>query len=138
MGFSRQTLVRFAHVDAAGIVFYPRYFEMVNAIVEDLFAACGEDFAELHLRQGKGVPTANVAIDFTAPSRLGELLDFDLALVRLGRSALTLGVEVRCAGTQRLTGSVTLVRIDLASGASEAWPSDLAARLRDTLSAPAI
>ncbi len=138
MAFVRQTLVRFAHVDAAGIVFYPRYFEMVNAAVEDLFATAGHDFAELHLRRGKGVPTVHLSIDFTAPSRLGELLDFRLQLARLGRSALTLDVEAQCAGAMRLAGTVTLVYIDLASERSEPWPPDLAVRLQETLGVAAI
>ncbi len=138
MTFVRQTLVRFAHVDAAGIVFYPRYFEMVNAAVEDLFATAGHDFATLHLLRGKGVPTVHLSIDFIAPSRLGELLDFRLQLARLGRSALTLDVEAQCAGAKRLAGTVTLVHIDLASERSEPWPPDLAAGLRAALGAAAI
>ena len=138
MAFVRQTLVRFAHVDAAGIVFYPRYFEMVNAAVEDLFATAGHDFATLHLLRGKGVPTVHLSIDFIAPSRLGEPLDFRLQLARLGRSALTLDVEAQCAGAKRLAGTVTLVHIDLASERSEPWPPDLAAGLRAALGAAAI
>ena len=31
----RRERVRFGHCDPAGIVFYPRYFEMLNALVED-------------------------------------------------------------------------------------------------------
>lgn len=138
MAFVRPTLIRFAHVDAAGIVFYPRYFEMVNAAVEDLFATAGHDFAELHMRKGKGVPTVHLSIDFTAPSRLGELLDFHLQLARLGRSALTLDVEAQCGGVKRLAGTVTLVHIDLASSRSEPWPPDLSAGLRAVLGAAAI
>lgn len=133
MAFVHQNPVRFAHVDAAGIVFYPRYFEMVNAAVEELFAAAGCDFATLHLTQGKAVPTVHLTVDFTAPSRLGDLLDFHLNLVKLGRSSLTLGIDVHCGGAPRLTGTVTLVHIDLAHGTSEAWPAPLAERLRDAL-----
>jgi acyl-CoA thioesterase FadM len=35
--FQREILVRFGHCDAAGWVFYPRYFEMVSDFVEDWF-----------------------------------------------------------------------------------------------------
>ena len=37
MSFQISTKVRFGDVDPAGIVFYPRYFEMLNAAVEDWF-----------------------------------------------------------------------------------------------------
>ena len=32
--FQREVLVRFGHCDAAGWVFYPRYFEMISDFVE--------------------------------------------------------------------------------------------------------
>ena len=35
--FQREILVRFGHCDAAGWVFYPRYFEMISDFVEDWF-----------------------------------------------------------------------------------------------------
>jgi hypothetical protein len=57
MSFVLEMPVRFAHIDAAGIVFYPRYFEMLNATVEEWFAMrTGCAFAELHLERRLGVP----------------------------------------------------------------------------------
>ena len=57
MSFVSQQQVRFAHVDAAGIVFYPRYFEMLNAAVEDYFAQhIGVDFATMHIERKIGIP----------------------------------------------------------------------------------
>lgn len=35
--FQREILVRFGHCDAAGWVFYPRYFELISDFVEDWF-----------------------------------------------------------------------------------------------------
>jgi hypothetical protein len=68
MPYPTHTLVRFAHVDPAGIVFYPRYFEMLNGAIEDFFAeAAGADFASLHLERGIGVPTARLHTEFAAP-----------------------------------------------------------------------
>ena len=29
--------VRFSHVDQAGLIFYPRYFEMFNEVIEEWF-----------------------------------------------------------------------------------------------------
>ena len=37
--FATEILVRFQHCDPAGIVFYPRYFEMISQSVEEWFAA---------------------------------------------------------------------------------------------------
>ena len=35
--FKTHIKIRFNHVDAAGIVFYPRYYEMLNQVVEEWF-----------------------------------------------------------------------------------------------------
>jgi len=39
----------------AGIMFYPRFFGLVNETVEDWFATLGHSFAALHMEQRKGV-----------------------------------------------------------------------------------
>ena len=35
--FTKKEKVRFQHVDYAGIVFYPRFLEMLNNLVEDFY-----------------------------------------------------------------------------------------------------
>ena len=35
--YRKQVLIRFGDCDAAGIVFYPRYLDMFNSLVEDWF-----------------------------------------------------------------------------------------------------
>ena len=46
--FERNKRVRFAHCDPAGIVFYPRYFEMLNELVE-AFRSTLEEVADADL-----------------------------------------------------------------------------------------
>lgn len=126
MTFISRQQVRFAHVDAAGIVFYPRYFEMLNAAVEDYFAeTIGASFAEIHLNRGLGVPTVRLEAAFAAPSRLGDVLDLQMTVKEVGRSSAQLAVEVRCSGETRFSATVVLVCMTLASGRSCEWPPDL-------------
>ncbi|WP_174296802.1 acyl-CoA thioesterase [Sphingomonas bacterium] len=129
MTFVSRQAVRFAHVDAAGIVFYPRYFEMLNAAIEDFFAdEIGVDFATMHLSRGLGVPTVKLESEFAAPSRLGDPLDFRLDVVRVGSSSAELSVEVRCRAELRLRVRVVLVCMVLATGSPCGWPDDLRPR----------
>jgi 4-hydroxybenzoyl-CoA thioesterase len=89
MSWHRAIDVEFNHCDPAGIVFYPRYFEMTNAAVESLFRdGLRHPFARL-MAEGAGVPTARIEIDFRAPSRLGDRLDLAVDVVALGRSSVT-------------------------------------------------
>jgi len=126
MMFTSRQAVRFAHIDAAGIVFYPRYFEMLNAAVEDYFSqAVGVDFAQMHMERKLGVPTVRIEADFSAPSRLGDLLDFQLAVANVGRSSLALVVQVYCREERRFGANVSLVCMDLIRGKSVPWPDDM-------------
>ena len=63
MAFQKLVKVRFQHCDPAGIVFYPRYFEMVNAVVEDWFEEMGEPFATLRTESALVVPTVQLGSD---------------------------------------------------------------------------
>ena len=47
MRYQRLIQIEFNHCDPAGIVFYPRYFEMTNSVVENFFAdVVGRSFAQ--------------------------------------------------------------------------------------------
>lgn len=134
MTFTSQQAVRFAHVDAAGIAFYPRYFEMLNAAVEDYFAqVIGVDFAEMHLDRKLGVPTVRLEADFSAPSRLGDLLDFEMRVAEIGQSSLKLAVQVRCKDISRFRATLMLVCLNLDSGKSVPWPEDMRPERVDTI-----
>lgn len=126
MTFTTEHLVRFAHVDAAGIVFYPRYFELVNATVEDWFAgSIGFDFKVLHLDRRLGIPTVKLGTEFVSPSRLGDVLQFQLTVEKLGRSSVSLSIDVRCDDEVRFRVRSVLVCIDLDTGRSIPWPDDI-------------
>lgn len=134
MIFISRQVVRFAHVDAAGIVFYPRYFEMLNAAVEDYFAEqIGVDFAQIHMARKLGIPTVRLEADFTAPSRLGDRLDFRLNPAHVGRSSVKLSIDVACEDEMRFRASVVLVCVDLTSGKSVPWPADMRPRAVETI-----
>ncbi|MBP7002535.1 thioesterase family protein [Amaricoccus sp.] len=130
MAFTVTHLVRFQHCDPAEIVFYPRYYEMLNATIEDWFETrLGTGFAEIHGPMGMGVPTVAHETRFLKPSRLGERLDFTLTPVRLGGSSVTLAVEAACGGEARVRFTTTLVWYAKADGRPRPWPEALRARI---------
>lgn len=130
MKYTTQAKVRFGDVDPAGIVFYPRYFEMLNAAVEDWFEqALGFSFAHLHLSAGLGVPTVKLSCDFAAPSLLGEVLDVELRVIELGRSSCALNYRISGEGGDRLEGQLVIVCMDLKARKAVAWPSQIRERI---------
>ena len=129
MTYQRTIPIEFNHCDPAGIVFYPRYFEMTNSVIENFFAdVVGRSFASMHRGAQNGVPTVSITADFMAPSRLGDKVLFSLQIAKLGRSSVTVTIEGRMAEELRMRATLTLVWIDGMKAA--AWPDDMRARLQ--------
>jgi 4-hydroxybenzoyl-CoA thioesterase len=130
--FVAEIPVRFAHCDPAGIVFYPRYFEMFNSVVEDWCAeGLGVGFRELHLGQGLGLPTAHIETDFSAPSQLGDVLRAELSVQKLGGASITLSIRLLGPeGGQRVKSELVLVMMDLQRQRAVPIPDTLRERMR--------
>jgi 4-hydroxybenzoyl-CoA thioesterase len=133
MAFTHHTPVRFAHVDGAGIVFYPRFFEMLNGAVEDWFAALGRDFRSLHMEDRIGTPTVRLEAEFIAPAMLGDMLEIALDPIKVGTSSCTYRFAFTAEGTLRLKGEGVLVCMDLDARRSRPWPDTIGAALRSGL-----
>ncbi|MFY0636309.1 acyl-CoA thioesterase [Maricaulis maris] len=130
MSFNRSRRVRFADVDPAGIVFYPRYFEMINGMIEDWFdEGLGYGFDAMIVNGPHGVPLAHMDAEFKAPSRLDDTLDFTLVVRGLGRSSIKLTLTARCGGEVRMIARPTLVFIDGPANRPIAIPPTLRERM---------
>ena len=109
--FLKTETIRFKHVDYAGIVFYPRFLEMLNDLVEDWFKeALGRPFYEMH--DTHGIPTVDLKVQFKNPARLGQVLTKKLWVMNLGFASVLCGFEfVDETGKTTLSGAVTLVNV---------------------------
>lgn len=110
MVFERAKRIRFSHCDPAGILFYPRYAELLNEIVEDWFAeGIGIDFRSLMGEYRLGVPVVHLECDFLAPARLGDTLVFRLAVHAVGASSVQLAIEAWRGETPCLRAALKIV-----------------------------
>jgi 4-hydroxybenzoyl-CoA thioesterase len=129
--FKHTIKVLFQHCDPAGIVFYPRYFEMVNQTVEEWHeVGLNYSFSQMHLDAGYGVPTVSIGAEFNAPSRMGDILDWQLEVVKLGRTSAHLRIEARCQDILRMTATPVLVFVDMASKRPVPWPDTMREKMR--------
>lgn len=130
MTFTMQTPLRFAHCDPAGIAYYPRYFEIVDAAVEDWTeVALGVSRAAMHREHALGTPAVELSASFTAISRHGDLLDVDIGVAAIGRTSLTLDAAVTSEGTPRFAVRLKIVLMDLKTMKAVPWPDDWRAKL---------
>ncbi len=128
--FERQDRVRFGHCDPAGIVYFPRYFEMLNALVEDWFTqGLGVDYAELLGRRRIGMPTVSLASDFQRISRMGDLLAQRITIRKLGRTSLALAISFDGPDGTRVAFEQVLVCTSLDTHKPQPFPDDLRAAL---------
>jgi 4-hydroxybenzoyl-CoA thioesterase len=129
--FRKQILVRFGDCDAAGIVFYPRYFDMFNSLVEDW---CREElnfsFSEIVTRRGWGLPTVHLEVDFWAPSVFGDVLSAMLSVTALGKTSINLNIILQGGDSvDRVRGKVTLVLIDRKEHRAIPVPGEVRAKI---------
>ena len=124
-------LVRFGDCDPAGIVYYPRYFEMFNNLVEDWCAeGLGTSFQELHGVRGLGLPLASIQTDFVATSKLGDVLRAELSVTKIGGSSITVAVRLRGEdGLERVRATLVLVLMDLKTARATRIPEPMRARI---------
>ncbi len=133
MAFIYQQKIRFKHCDMAGIVFFPRYFEMINDCNEAFFdQILGFPFETLH--QDGAVPTADISTQFKSPGRLGDLLDIRLSVTKAGRTSIGLAYEATVDDQVRFGARSVLVRVDL-DGRPMLWPVRVAAQIEAQMQA---
>lgn len=108
--FQREIPVRFGHCDPATIVFYPRYFEMISALVEDWFEDGLEASAPgLMYHRGIVTPTVHFTVDFLNAAWFGDRLTFNLWVKKIGRTSCELHIEASHQGTVAMRVKQVLV-----------------------------
>ncbi|HLP65206.1 thioesterase family protein [Flavobacterium sp.] len=111
--FTKQEKIRFKHIDYAGIVFYPRFLEMLNDLVEDWFEeALERPFSKMH--ETNGIPTVDLKVQFKNAARIGEILTKQLWVNQLKTSSIICGFKFANQNdTTVLEGEVTLVNVKI-------------------------
>ncbi len=128
--FSIKESIRFTHTDPAGFVFFPRYFEMFQAVAEDWFTnRLDNKFSDMILVQKVGQPTAHIDCQFIKPCRLGEELDLAIVLEKFGNSSLELRFLGTVDGETRLRAHSIQVMVSMKTGRPVAISDKLRAAL---------
>ena len=134
MSFRQERVIHFSDCDPAGIVFYPQYFVMLNAHIEDWITdGLGVDYYELVAGRRIGLPTVRLEVDFVAVSRMGDRVALDLEVERIGGASLTLRRTISgIGGDRRMTMRQVLVTTSLETHRAIELPDDLRAALQRT------
>ncbi len=133
--FGAPVRVRFSQCDPAGIVYFPRWFDLLNGVVEDWFGqALGLDYRGFHQKRGIGLGYARAEADFLRPGFWDDRLDVFVRVVRVGGAALDLGLTGFRGDEPVLAARLVIVTTDLSQRCAIPLPEDLRAaaeRYRD-------
>lgn len=143
MSFVYSTPVRFADVDHAGIVYYPRFFHFFHLCFEELWRARmgPRAYVELLDRDHVGFPAVRAECDFKAPLRFGDTMEIELSIARLGGKSITFRYRVyRAADATHARelaaeGSVVTAIVDLARFVAVPVPERVRTMLADLVEA---
>ncbi len=129
--------IMFKHCDPAGIVFYPRYVEMLNDTIEHWFKHyLNVNFNELHMTRKLGIPVVNLNVDFKAPSTLGEEITKELTVEKLGRTSVGLHIALKEANPPynlKIAARMTIVFMSLETMQPAEIPADIRERIEAML-----
>ena len=99
--FSRAVRIEWGHCDPAGIVFAPRYFEMLTENTVRLFEAAGLGLKRdmLSSRSIVGYPLLECRAKFLRPCRYGDDVVIETAAPKFGNSSFTVQSQITFEGT---------------------------------------
>lgn len=139
--FVYATPVRFADVDHAGIMYYPRFFHLFHVAFEELWRARigPRAYAELIDRDRVGFPAVRAECEFSAPLKFGDTAEIEVGIARLGEKSITFRYRVFRAQepgdarerTSCARGQVVCAVVDLARFVAMPVPERVIAMLSD-------
>jgi YbgC/YbaW family acyl-CoA thioester hydrolase len=127
--FSTVLQVRFGHVDPAGIAYFPRIYDYLHDVFEELWEEhIGQRYYHLLLERRIGFPLVHSEVDFQAPLRFGDRPVVSVTCIHLGRSSIGLRYRFTLGDKHLLEARMTTVCTDLETMTPIPIPDDFRAR----------
>jgi len=135
MAFRTRTTVRFADIDPAGVVYYPRFLHYCHTAMEDFFErALALPYPKLTREHRIGFPAVHLDVDFRSPLRYGDEVAITVSIARLGKTSVDWRYDLARAGDGRLSAEIRIVTACLDFDTFRA--RELPGWLRELLGAP--
>lgn len=123
--FSQPRTVLFQEVDAAGIVFFARFFEWFHDAYAAFLAERGVRFERVIADRDWGLPLVHAEADYREPLGYAKPFRVDVDGVTLGDTSITVSYTVRDGERVHATGKTIHVCIDRKTFRPRTLPDDL-------------
>lgn len=134
--FKTSRTLAFGDCDISGTAYFPAYLDILNGVNEEFWLELGFPWHKIIWEDRWGTPTVHITSDFSCPSMFGEVLDFAVTVLKVGRSSVTIRHEISCKGEKRWSSTQVLAASDLDKHCSIPWPEDVKKALLDCVVAP--
>jgi acyl-CoA thioester hydrolase len=111
--FVHQLRVRYGECDPQGIVFNANYLLYFDVAFTELWRACVGPWQEM-VDRGIDAVVADASLSFRAPARFDDQLELRASVRRLGRTAITTGIDVVRAEQLLVAGELRHVCVSTA------------------------
>jgi 4-hydroxybenzoyl-CoA thioesterase len=122
--------VRFDEVDAAGIVYFARFFTWCHDAMEAMLSAVDGGYVGLVKERRLGFPAVHVEADYAAPLRFGDEVSIAATVERLGTSSIRIRFDISASdGDHVATVRHVVALTDLVAMRARPMPDDVRSAL---------
>jgi 4-hydroxybenzoyl-CoA thioesterase len=130
--FDTTIQVRFGDVDAAGIVYFPRIFDYIHQVFEELWDAhVGRRYFHVLGEERLGFPLVRSEVDFRRPLRFGDRPTVRVTTASLGRSSIGLHYRFYLDDLLCVDARMTVACVELDGLKSTPVPARYRAKLEE-------
>ena len=125
--------MRWGECDAQGIVFNAQYMNYIEIAQAEYFRNLGMRHYSEEIRRRFDLATVKATLEYTAPTRVDDLLDIYTRVSRLGNSSITFVTEMYLP-EQELPcnkGEVIYANFDAVTGVPRRIPDDIRETIKD-------
>lgn len=135
--FEVRDRVRWSDVDIAGIIYFGAYVRLIELAETELLRELGFPYAQLFDKFKIWLPRVHLEFDFFKPALMDDELLMRTQVVRVGRSSITLKIEVHNVRGAEVDAVATLVVacVDRVTMKSRPLPGEFGDLLRASASA---
>src|SRR6188768_3340919 len=89
MPFATTVKIRWADIDPAGVVYYPRFLHYCHTAMEEFFEnELALPYPKLTNEHRLGFPAVHLDVDFRNPLRYGDIAHVTVAVAKLGKTSV--------------------------------------------------
>ena len=131
--FKHRLRVRWGECDAQGIVFNAQYMNYIEVAQAEYFRNLGMRHYSEEVRLRFDLATVKATLEYTAPTRVDDLLDIYTRVSRLGNSSITFVTEMYLPGMDAPCnkGEVIYANFDAVTGVPRRIPDDIRKTIED-------